>query len=180
MTICLYADRTLYADRAGISLNHPMFFTEMKKIYLDGSKCFAIANTGEPFTQDRTFFLGVARLYICLQMADSSDSDIAVNEKHLGAFIGERQCIVVTRNKVYGNRYKGNLAAIDMSSPYAVGSGNAYATIALQAGKSPLEAMKISSLTDSVSHLTEIDSVKMSDLKPFPKPTVKAKPVKLP
>lgn len=173
MTICLYANRTLYADRAGISLNNPIVFTEMKKIYIDSSKCFAIANTGQSFSLDRAFFVDIARLYFCLQMADAGDSDITVNENHLGKLIGDRQCIVVTRNKVYGTRYKGNLEAVDMSSPYAVGSGSVYASIALQAGKSPLEAIRISSLTDAVSHLTEIDSVKMSDLKSFPKPEIK-------
>jgi hypothetical protein len=168
MTICLYADKTLYTDKAAVSFNHPFIFTEMNKLYISGNKSFAIALAGAPFVMDKTYLSEMAKLWWCLEMAEASNSAIAVNKDHLGSLLVNRQCIVITRNRVYHkNTSSQQLSPIDPDQPCAIGSGNRYAVIALLAGKTPLEAMRISSLTDSVSHLTEIDSIKMSDLNPL-------------
>lgn len=165
MTICLYNNKTLYSDRAGVLFSKPAIFLEINKLFIDTSGCFAFVVSGPSFTKNNYFNFSMNILRKLLKQADVFEANINIKEE-LKDFFKDRNLIIVTRNRAYRSD-KESLIPLDLSAPCSLGTGNIFATIALQAGKTDLEAMKIASLTDVCSYLTEIDSIKMEDLKPF-------------
>lgn len=163
MTICLYHNRTLYADRAGVVLSRPSHHAEMKKIYITPNSKAAIALSGKEFVINESLIKTLITLEEELVKSDAFASPIVMSQDILDLFEG-REFLIITRQRAYLGADT-VIRLLDLDMPCCIGSGTNYAMIALVAGKSPLEAIRISSITDGLSYLTDIDSIQMRDLK---------------
>lgn len=163
MTICVYHNRTLYADRAGVAVSRPSFFIEVKKLFISKCSRLAIAISGPTVKLDKDFDKFLSLLVKTVKEQDHLNKDIRIDGK-ISDFLENRTVILITNRAAFASG-DGNFKPLDLTIPCATGSGFDYAMIALMSGKEPLEAMRISSCVDPVSFLTDVDSVSMDELR---------------
>lgn len=170
MTICLYNDRTMYADRAGLAVSRPARFIEIKKLYVSPCSRFVIAASGISFPNNEYYAKIMQDLGEILKQAAPFEASIVL-PKEILSYWGRREILVMTREKIYvlgsNSVNHDQLLVLDVNVPAVIGSGATHASIALAAGKSAMDAMRIGSIVDDVSYLTDIDSIAAKDLHPF-------------
>ena len=181
MSLILYNNNVLYADRAAVSsANELAYFTEINKLYVDKSKYFAMAFVGDEvdFNSDN-FKAFIKLLKVKLHSTEHLDEassclkfpydDMMLNPS-----------IIITHNRVYQGK-PDNVKNKDslIKTDYLVlgyspklrlrdGTGQHSAEVGIILGLSDLDAAKLASKVCVAMYPTKIDTFKMSDLKPFP------------
>ncbi len=162
MSICLLHNKELFADRAGLAISRPSHFREVKKLFVSKCSRLAVAVTGTIIVEDDNMDDFMNKLTNVLISHKDRPGRVTLSDK-LKDFLEDRTIIAVTRHRayIYSNDV---LNELDLRVDCAMGSGNLACLTALMAGKGPIEAMRISSLSDRLSYLSDIDSIKMSNL----------------
>lgn len=163
MTICTYYQGALYADRAGLMLSSPTYPVLMKKLFV--SKCGRIAVGVAGKREDSDFTDSDKMQAIVDMVTNDKDSNKAIEiSEDFTKMIADRHLLIMSKDAVY-KYHKGKVNRIDLDSMASIGTGSNSLTIALLSGKPIEQALHIAALSDSCSFVTEIDKVKMSDLK---------------
>jgi len=172
MTICACFNGTLYSDRAGLGMSRPAIFVDMGKLYIAPKKNFAMAVSGTPFQNTSYFKKNMEIVGKKLKLLDALTGKLDLDPAMI-EFFEDRQILLMTRKNGYLVSYSQSelnsreIVRLDKDLPAFIGSGYKYAAIAMLAGKTVKEAMRISSIVDTASYITEIDSVTQKDLLPF-------------
>lgn len=163
MSICAYYQGTLYADRSGIMASSPAYPIRISKLYVSNCRRLAVAIAGKRESTDFTNSKRMKLLVDTFVNAKFSGRINSAPEGFLTSF-DDQHLLIATKTAVYKYR-DGKIGCIDLDSIASIGTGSNPLTIAILAGKSIEEALVIAGLSDSCSFVTEIDKVKMSDLK---------------
>lgn len=176
MTCCIYSNDALYCDRAGVSSKGITQPVEMIKLMILSNKTLAMAISGPKFyTEDPLFKDFIAYLRKQSKICAGLKSQMVVPEKWTD-YIGARSLILMTPHATFdwwspsdiGNDTPtGVFNILDPSIPTFIGSGRDFASIAMVAGKTPLEAIAISQRIDVNSYLTPVDSIERKDLRVY-------------
>lgn len=169
MTICICFQGALYADRAGVVISRPSFFTDTGKLYVSPCQSFAMAVSGQAYLNDAYYADHMDYLSKKLLQADILDATLELDEKLLG-FFKEREIIILTKKNQYlliGGKDNAALKTMEKEVPFFIGSSKDLAAIAMIAGKDVFEAMKIAAIVDPCGCLGPIDSVDQDELLTF-------------
>lgn len=180
MTICIYKDGTLYADRSGFFKRGQHQTVEMQKLSVFANKTMAMAVSGRPMRKDNPAmwqkFVKFMKAQIKISISLQSHIEL---DKWMTDFLGNVQIILMTRQAVYTYYSPEVRGTTDLDSSYGVfglhdpdfplyiGSGTVSASVAIVAGKTPKEAIYIAQITDSMGWVSSVDSVRQDSLKPY-------------
>lgn len=164
MTICVYHNNTLYADRAGLMKSSPTYFVEIKKLFVSSCSRLAVAVSGsrenDNFVESNKFQL--LRSYVLTLEIDPAVEKAQLPEELIAVFKGQHLLIMT---KEYLFKLKDDtLSILDNSSIASVGTGGTPTAIALIAGKEIMEAIRIGVCSDVTTYLTDVDSIQRSQL----------------
>lgn len=170
MTICVYNHGVIYADRAGLGRSSVPRLVEMKKLFVSPCKYFAIAVSGKIVdTQADDYRKVVSQLKSQLKIADATNVGFKLTKEQI-TYFGTRAVLIMTSRNIYylAEEDKDPMFVIlDKTLPAFIGSGSTMASVAMVAGKEPIDAIRIASMCDLASYETEIDRVTMAELKPY-------------
>lgn len=169
MTICVCYDGVLYADRAGVAVSRPSFFTDTGKLYVSPCQSFAMAVSGDAYLNDAYYADHMDHLAKKLLQADILNATLELDEK-MCAFFKKKEIIILTKKNQYlltGGFTDAVLRPMEKDIPFFIGSGKNLAAIAMVAGKDVLDAMKIAAIVDPCGCLGPIDSIEQNELLTF-------------
>lgn len=181
MSIILYSNGVLYADRSAVSgSDDSPYFTEINKLYVDKGKLFAAAFVGDELDFESDNFKAFVKLLkVKLHATESlteASSFITFPYDDMMANPG----IIITKERVYEgkpdnikekeSKVKTDYMLLSYSSRIRLlnGTGQHSTEAGVTLGLSDIDAVKLSGEVCAAMYPTEIDTFKMEDLKPFP------------
>lgn len=175
MSLIIFKDETLCADRSGVELEPLRRFVEFKKLYIHPDRSFALATTGSVMRMESPEFKEfIDYLYQHLRVLDELiEGSIPFPSSK---FKMENRWFVITKKHFYvsvptktGEEINGfDLTRVDRTEDYYVGGSGCYTASVFLDLKFPIaEVFHKTSLIESEMFPTVIDCVTMKSLKPF-------------
>ena len=181
MSLIIFKDKVLYADRSGVETQPLKRFVSIKKLYTHPDLTFALATVGSVLRHESEEFKEFIKyLHDHLKVLDRLTEGLIYFP--LSKFRIENSWFVITKKHFYVSvpvyklgDYQGfNLVRQEITEEYYTGgSGCHIATTFLELKKPIKEVFHKTSILESDMFPTEIDSVKMNSLKPFQYPRQK-------
>ena len=172
MSICIFDKGVLYCDRTGIVRSAPGRYIEMNKLYVSKGRHFALAISGPSLTVHSPAVINrrMKELLEFLKTAEPISANIILTEP-LSNFLSARAALLVTKKSAYYLTDEDEKALkftlVDTCAPVMIGSGSDFASIAMIAGKTAVEAMKIAATVDIGNKIGPIDTLDVETLNPI-------------